>query len=162
MHSGVASDGKPRSRQSSTSTTPSVSPGPSPRNSISHLAKPTSTSSTSQNPGSVTANSRSPMGSQSQLAKPKSSVPRAAGNSGTALTNGPSSAAAPAQSQAVRRTKTAGDRQVGSTRVTLIFQSENIFYPFSLFFFNFRCIMSLMNFCCGFFFFLNTCQSCVQ
>ncbi|RUS83426.1 hypothetical protein EGW08_008798, partial [Elysia chlorotica] len=118
---GVAPDGRPRSRQSSTSTTPSVSPGPSPRNSISHLAKPTSVSSSaSQGAGSGSANStRSPMGSQSHLAKPKSSVPRAAGNSGTASTNGPSSVAAPAQSQAVRRAKASADRSNASSPVTV-------------------------------------------
>lgn len=85
------------SRQSSTSTTPSVSPSPSPRNSVSQLAKPTSPSGSM----SQLAKPSSPMGSMSQLAKPtgnKSSVPRA---------NGPASAG---QSQAVRRTKIAGDR----------------------------------------------------
>ncbi|GFO49908.1 leucine-rich repeat and calponin domain-containing protein [Plakobranchus ocellatus] len=114
---GVASDAKPRSRQSSTSTTPSVSPGPSPRNSISHLAKPTATTQ-GQGTGSASSTNRSPMGSQSHLAKPKSSVPRASANS-TATTNGPASAAAPAQSQVVRRTKAAADRSNTSSPVTV-------------------------------------------
>ncbi|CAG5120230.1 unnamed protein product, partial [Candidula unifasciata] len=94
------------SRQSSASTTPSVSPSPSPRNSVSHLAKPNSPSSST----SHLAKPISPSGSTSHLVKPtgtKSAVPRAA--------NGP---AGPAQSQAVRKTKLAGDRSNTASPVT--------------------------------------------
>ncbi|BFZ00952.1 hypothetical protein BsWGS_03991 [Bradybaena similaris] len=102
INNGVAEN----SHQSSTSTTPSVSPSPSPRNSVSHLAKPNSPSSST----SHLAKPISPSGSTSHLVKPtgtKSAVPRAA--------NGP---AGPAQSQAVRKTKLAGDRSNTASPVT--------------------------------------------
>ena len=99
MYICVFSGTSDSSRQSSTSTTPSVSPTPSPRNSVSHLAKPSSPASHMN---------KTTLGGQgsSQISKPagvKSSVPRA---------NGPSTIVTAAQSQAVRRTKAAGDRFV--------------------------------------------------
>ncbi|BFZ06102.1 hypothetical protein BsWGS_09141 [Bradybaena similaris] len=95
------------SRRSSTSSTPPVSPSPSPRNSVSHLAKPSSPSGSTSQLGKPS----SPSGSTSHLAKlmaTKSAVPRA--------TNGPAASSA---SQAVRRTKMATDRSNASSPVTV-------------------------------------------
>ncbi|XP_012942481.1 leucine-rich repeat and calponin homology domain-containing protein [Aplysia californica] len=97
------------SRQSSASTTPSVSPSPSPRNSISHLAKPSSPSGSQSHIAKPTGPSSG--ANTSHLAKPtagnKSSVPRA---------NGPDRSAP--QNQAVRRAKVAGDRSSTSSPVS--------------------------------------------